>query len=385
MSSPLMPYPVTEHFTKSDRHSSFYLACGPETGPLIVFVHGWPELGHSWRRQLGCFAALGFRCVAPDMRGYGRSSIYNTHADYAVEHSVHDMLDLLVHLGRDRAVWVGHDWGSAVVWALASNHPERCQAVASLCVPYIASGFAPANLIPLVNRKTYPESAYPAGQWEYWLFYQEHFDRARAAFEANVENFVRALFRKGDPAGRGKPSFMAEVRRSNGWFGGANEAPSVPRDAGVITEQDLSIYVASFARTGFFGPDSWYMNDAANVAYAAQAKNRGKLTLPVLFLHAPYDYTCETMDSRFAEPMRRDCSNLTEAVVPSGHWMAQEQPIQVNAALAKWLATKVPDVWPASSEGSTGKRGEHVLNPRSLSQPELLRRRAAETAGLDAP
>ena len=266
--------PVTEHFTKSDRHSSFYLACGPETGPLIIFVHGWPELGHSWRHQLRSLAALGFCCVAPDMRGYGRSSIYGAYRDYAVEHGVQDMLDLLVHLGRDRAIWVGHDWGSAVVWALASNHPDRCQAVASLCVPYIANGFAPANLIPLVNRKIYPESAYPAGQWEYWLFYQEHFDRARAAFEADVDNFVRALFRKGDPAGRGKPSFMAEVRRSNGWFGGADKAPSVPRDAGVITEQDLSIYVASFARTGFFGPDSWYMNDAANVAYAAAGKEQ---------------------------------------------------------------------------------------------------------------
>ena len=148
--------------------------------------------------------------------------------------------------------------------------------------------------------------AYPAGQWEYWLFYQEHFDGARATFEANVDTFVRALFRKGDPAGQGNPSFMAEVRRDIGWFGGADEAPSVPCDADVITEQDLSVYVASFTRTGFFGPDSWYMNDAANIAYAAQAKNGGALTLPVLFLHAPYDYTCETMDFRFAEPMRRD-------------------------------------------------------------------------------
>ena len=145
--------------------------------------------------------------------------------------------------------------GAALVWGLASHHPERCQAVASLCVPYIANGFALANLIPLVNRKTYPEFAYPAGQWECWLFHQEHFDRARGVFEANVDNFVRVLFRKGDPAGRGKPSFGAGVRRSNGWFGGAGEAPSVPRDADVITEQDLSIYVASFARTGFFGPE----------------------------------------------------------------------------------------------------------------------------------
>ena len=88
-----MLFPVTEHLAKTARHASFYLACGPETGPLIVFVHGWPELSHSWRHQLRCFAAFGFRCIAPDMRGYGRSSSYRTHADYALEHSVHDMLD----------------------------------------------------------------------------------------------------------------------------------------------------------------------------------------------------------------------------------------------------------------------------------------------------
>ena len=139
----------------------------------------------------------------------------------------------------------------------------------------------------------------------------------------------------------------AEVRRDNGWFGGADKAPSIPCDPDVISEEDLSIYTAALARTGFFGPDSWYMNGAANIAYAAKAKNNGKLTVPVLFLHGAYDYTCETIDSRLAEPMRCDCADLTEVVVPSGHWMAQERPAEVNAALAKWLAVKVPDAWPA--------------------------------------
>jgi pimeloyl-ACP methyl ester carboxylesterase len=69
---------VTEQFMKTARHASFYLASGAETGPLIIFVHGWPELSHSWRHQLRCFGALGFRCVAPDMRGYGRSSSHIT-------------------------------------------------------------------------------------------------------------------------------------------------------------------------------------------------------------------------------------------------------------------------------------------------------------------
>lgn len=342
-----MLFPVTEHFTKTARHASFYLACGPENGPLIILLHGWPELSHSWRHQLRSLAALGFRCIAPDMRGYGRSSIYQSHSDYALQHSVRDMRELLSSLGRDSAIWVGHDWGSPVVWSLASHHPECCHGIANLCVPYIAGGFAPANLIPLVNREIYPETTYPAGQWEYQLFYEEHFDRARATFEANIQNTVRALFRGGDPAGKGKPARTAEVRRDNGWFGGREEAPSFPRDAAVISEEDLSIYTASLARTGFFGPHAWYMNSAANLAYATQAKNDGKLSLPVLFLHAAYDYNCETIDSRLAEPMRGDCADLDEVVVRSGHWMAQERPIEVNAAIAKWLATKLPDAWPS--------------------------------------
>jgi len=123
-------------------------------------------------------------------------------------------------------------------------------------------------------------------------------------------------------------------------------APAVPRDPAVITEEDLSIYAAALARTGFFGPDSWYMNSTANTAYAARARDAGNLTLPVLFLHGAYDYTCETIDSRLAEPMRRDCTDLTEVIVFSGHWMAQERPIEVNGALARWLAVKVPDAWP---------------------------------------
>src|SRR5690349_16817796 len=86
---------VTEHTVKTPRHTTFYLAEGPEKGTPIIFVHGWPELSISWRHQLPCFGALGFRAIAPDMRGYGRSSVYPKHEDYALEHTVKDMLELL--------------------------------------------------------------------------------------------------------------------------------------------------------------------------------------------------------------------------------------------------------------------------------------------------
>ena len=116
-------------------------------------------------------------------------------------------------------------------------------------------------------------------------------------------------------------------------------------DAGVLTEADLSCYVASLERNGFFGPDSWYMNHARNIAYARKAPDNGRLSMPVLFLHGAYDYTCETIDSRLAEPMRAHCADLTEVVVESGHWMAQENPVAVNAALARFLVAKLPAVW----------------------------------------
>jgi pimeloyl-ACP methyl ester carboxylesterase len=340
-----MIFPVTEHVAKTGRHTSFYLACGPADGVPAIFVHGWPELSLSWRNQLPVMAALGFRAIAPDMRGYGRSAIYPRHEDYALAHAVADMLELLDHLGHKKAIWVGHDWGAPVVWSLASHHPERCHGVANLCVPYIAAGFAPANFLPLLDRQTYPAAEFPVGQWDYMFFYEENFAAARAAFEADVGNTVAVLFRKGAPAGRGKPARTALVRRQGGWFGPGAPAPAVPRDADVLSEADHAAYTAALMRTGFFGPDSWYMNHARNVDFAKLAKAGGRLALPVLFLHGAHDYTCETIDSRLAEPMRRDCADLTEAVVQSGHWMAQEAPVAVNAALVRWLAAKFPSLW----------------------------------------
>jgi pimeloyl-ACP methyl ester carboxylesterase len=214
-------------------------------------------------------------------------------------------------------------------------------AVANLCVPYLPAGFAPDGIIPLVDRSIYPEAAFPAGQWDYQLFYQENFAKARAVFEADVAATVKALFRRGNPAGKGQPARTALVRRDGGWFGGASRAPDLPRDAEVLNEVDLAAYVAALKRTGFFGPNSWYMNPVRNKAYDATSADGGRLVMPVLFLHAAYDYICETIDSRLADPMRAACTDLTEVVVQSGHWMAQEAPIAVNAALARFLATSL--------------------------------------------
>jgi pimeloyl-ACP methyl ester carboxylesterase len=341
-----MSFPVLEHTARSSRHTSFYLSCGASSGTPVIFCHGWPELGISWRHQLPALAALGFRAIAPDMRGYGRSSVYGRQSDYAQEEIVADMVELLDAIGAEQAVWVGHDWGAPVVWGMAQHHPDRCHGVAALCVPYIPEGFAPETIVPLVDRKVYPQAQFPVGQWDYQYFYRESFEAAHRAFDANARAFVKLAFRSGDPAGRGQPAVTSFVRANGGWFGPGGAAPDVPRDPAVLSEEDEDRYVSALERNGFFGPDAWYMNGEANMAFAARAKASWKLEMPVLFLHGAHDYVCETLDSPLAGPMRASCANLTEAVIPSGHWMAQERPVEVNAALAKWLATQLSELWP---------------------------------------
>ena len=95
---------ISENQVTVNGHDCSYLAAGPKDGPLVVLVHGWPELSLSWRHQLPCLSALGFRAIAPDMRGYGCSSVYDRHEDYAQESIVADMIGLLGALGRERAV-----------------------------------------------------------------------------------------------------------------------------------------------------------------------------------------------------------------------------------------------------------------------------------------
>ncbi|MFT3802639.1 MAG: alpha/beta hydrolase [Burkholderiaceae bacterium] len=337
---------LTEHVCKTDRHTTHYLQGGPPDGPLLIFVHGWPELAVSWRAQLAAFAALGFRVVAPDMRGYGRSSVPERSDAYTMAEITQDMVELLAHLGRERAVWIGHDWGGPVVWSIASHHPARCAGVASLCVPYHPEGFAPSTLLPLIDRELYPADQYPAGQWDYQLYYIENLEKATRTLQADTVRTIKCLFRRGDPAGRDTQAVTAYLRKAGGWFGGAEVAPDFPRDDAVISEQDLHCYASALARNGFFGPDSWYVNPDANIAFARQAVDGGRLSMPVLFLHGSYDWICATQHTRLADPMRAACDRLTEGVIASGHWMQQEKPVEVNAHLARWLATALPDYWP---------------------------------------
>jgi len=320
------------------RHRTTYLAAGPSDGPLIFFLHGAPDHSIFFRRQLEYFADRGWRCIAPDMRGLGESSVPSSIAAYSVREIVTDMIELHDALGGRPAIWVGHDWGGAFAWSIAAQHPERCRGVVNLSTPYLARGFALSTMVSLVDRELYPEDMYPVGQWDYLLFYNENFARAVADFEADVTATFAVLLRAAPPIDLSVPALSASIRRQGGWFGDARRAPSMPRDEALMSDEDFATVVASYERTGFSSAIAMYLNDVDNLAYAAEAPNFGRVLAPSLFIHAGLDPISNAVRGRMAEPMREDVLDLTEVVIEAGHLIMLERPEETNHVIEGWLA-----------------------------------------------
>lgn len=333
-----MAHKITENVLRSSRHETFYLACGDPQNMPIILCHGWPELSFSWRKQLPFLADAGFYAVAPDMRGYGRSQSYADYESFTVANIEADMIELLDHLGAARAIFVGHDWGTPIVWSVAQHNPERVEGVVGICVPYLPNGFTVSELVATVEREVYPEDRFPFGPWDYWMFHRNFPEDCRKGLEANVTNTFRALFRAGNPASVGKPSMLSMLQAMGGWFGpNGAAAPDMLLDETVLTPDELAIYIEAFQTTGFAGPNAWYHNDAANTDHAQQAASK-TLEMPILFVHAAYDPICTTLTGTISNSMRSHCRLLSEATIQCGHWVAQEKPDILNAELGKWLS-----------------------------------------------
>jgi len=324
----------------SPRHTTRSWDAGPSDGPLMIFVHGWPEIGLMWRAQMEAFASEGWRCVAPDMRGYGGSSRPIAPDAYALQEIVGDMVELHDHLGGRPAIWVGHDLGSPVVGALAAHHSKRSRGVVFASVPYFPEAFALSSFLPLVDRKLYPTDQYPDGQWDYYRFYLAHFEQTVGEFDADIAASLAAIYRSGDSASVGKVSRTATVTRNGGWFGSAHRAPEVAPDPALWPAADFDTLVEAFRVTGFRPGTSWYLNDTANLAYAEAAPDGGRLRQPVLFLNGDLDGLCDIRHNRVGDPMRHACEDLSVTSLTAGHWLTLERKIESIQAIRSWLRTK---------------------------------------------
>src|SRR4051812_34886603 len=183
------------------RQTTHYFESGPADGPLMIFLHGWPTISLMWRAQMDAFAADGWHCVAPDLRGFGGSAAPAANDAYTIREIVADMTELHDHLGGKPAIWAGHDWGVVVVAQLAAHAPERSRGVVLTSLAYQPDGHALRTLVPLVDRTIYPANQYPDGQWDYYRYYTTHFEEAVADLDADKAASLASIFQPGDPAG----------------------------------------------------------------------------------------------------------------------------------------------------------------------------------------
>jgi pimeloyl-ACP methyl ester carboxylesterase len=330
----------TSRTLRTPRHTTRYLESGPAEGPLMLFLHGWPELALVWRAQMEAFAAAGWRCVAPDMRGYGGSTIPADPAAYAHAPVVADMAELHDHLGGAPALWVGHDWGSVLVGALAAHAARRVRGAVLVSVPYFPGANALPTLVPLVDRTIYPADAYPDGQWDYYRWYTTQFETAVADLDADPRAALASIYRRGDPAALGTPAANATVTARGGRFGAAHRAPPTEPDPALWPAADFEALVRSFARHGFRGPCSWYLNDAANMAFMRRAPEGGRLSMPVLFVNGDWDQMNSIVGNEYGAPMRAACADLTVTRLAGAHWLPLERKAELTAAIGAWLAAK---------------------------------------------
>jgi pimeloyl-ACP methyl ester carboxylesterase len=338
--APAPAQPLASRTFSTPRHRTRYLESGPSNGPLMIFLHGWPELSLIWRAQMQAFAADGWRCIAPDMRGYGGSSAPQDSRAYTQEEVVADMAELHDHLGGKPAVWVGHDWGSVVAGSLVAHAPERSRGVVLVSVPYFPEANALPTLVPLVDRSLYPIAEYPDGQWDYYRYYNTHFDAAVADLDADKASSLASIFRSGDPGSLGKPASNALVTRKGGRFGAAHRAPPTTPDPALWPAKDFEALVQSFEVHGFRPPCAWYLNDDANIAYARRAPHGGRLSCPVLFVNGDYDQMNSINGNRLGEPMRASCADLTVKHLRGAHWLPLECKAALVDAIRDWLLAK---------------------------------------------
>jgi pimeloyl-ACP methyl ester carboxylesterase len=315
----------TERMLSANGQEFFIREAG--TGPLVLLCHGWPELSYSWRHQIPALAAAGYRVVAPDMRGFGRTSAPIDVSAYSIFDTVADMVALVAALGEKQAAIVGHDWGAPVAWHAAMFRPDLFAAVAGLSVPP-----------PFRGRGRPLETLAANGIRDfYWQYFQKP-GVAEAEFERDIDFTMRTVVSRGFSA-----DSSLHVDPTHGFLGD----PAISRPLPPwIAERDIVEFVAGYRQSGFRGGLNWYRNLDRNWDLTAPWQD-ARIFQPSLFVAGSEDSVLTgVMGKTRVSEMERVLPNLTAKVIieGAGHWIQQERPEEVNAALRTFLEA----VWPVA-------------------------------------
>jgi pimeloyl-ACP methyl ester carboxylesterase len=290
-------------------------------GPLVVLCHGWPELSYSWRHQIPALAAAGFHIVAPDMRGFGRTTAPADIDAYSIFDLVGDIVALVAALGAQQAVIVGHDWGAPVAWHAAMFRPDVFKAVAGLSVPPPFRGRGR----PL---DTLRESGITNFYWQYF--------QAPGVAERELERDAGLTMRTVLGRGFSDPSASLFIEEGKGFLGHPRADLPLPD---WLSEADLAYFTKAYKASGFRGGLNWYRNIDRNWELTAPWQG-AQIHQPSLFIAGSKDSVITGLigAKRVAE-MERVLPNLRQKLIieGAGHWIQQERADEVNAALIGFL------------------------------------------------
>lgn len=263
---------------------------GPEDGPLVLLLHGFPEFSYGWRKQIGPLAAAGFRVLVPDQRGHGLSDKPRGLPAYNLDVLARDVIGLIDATGRDRAHIVGHDWGGAVGWWLGMKHAERLDRMALLNIPH-----------PLVMQREIRKNPRQRKKSSYFFFFQLPWLPELALRRKSHAYLVEALLRTSRP--------------------------------GTFTYDDLAVYRAAWARPrALTCMLNWYR---AALQTRPNLPASPRITVPMLLIWGKKD---RALLSEMAQPSIDLCDQgrlvfLDEA----SHWVQHEEPEAVNRLLVEHL------------------------------------------------
>ena len=291
-------------------------------GPTVILLHGFPELAYSWRHQLPVLAAAGYRAIAPDQRGYGRTDCPPHLDDYRIQTLVSDIKGLLDSLNLERATFVGHDWGALLLWHMSLVCPELIESQVILNIPFYAR--PPVDPIKLMRKKL--------GNDFYIVNFQDS-DEADRAFAADPAHFFTMMMRKGQitreqydrlPPGRKIVNLLAVMARE--------------KSAGqpLLNDEELGYFANAYAHSGFTGPINWYRHWSGN--WASLEGVEQTVRVPTLFIGAENDVM---IAPEHIEAMQRHVTDLEVHMIANcGHWTQQEKPGEVNELILEWLGMR---------------------------------------------
>jgi pimeloyl-ACP methyl ester carboxylesterase len=288
-------------------------------GPPVILLHGFPELAFSWRHQLPALADAGFRAIAPDQRGYGRTTAPPNVADYRASELIADIHGLLDALELESAVFVGHDWGALLLWQMAMLAPQRIDKLVILNIPLYPR--FPVDPIGLMRERF--------GDDFYIVNFQDS-DEADRVFTADTRHFINRLMRKNQVTREEFEKLPLEYRIVS--LLKIVRDPNASGDA-LLSDSELDYYADAFARSGLSGPINWYRNWTHNWEQLQGVSQQ--VNIPTLFIGAVNDVL---IDPQYIEGMKALVNDLAVHLLDDcGHWTQQEKPDEVNRLMIEWL------------------------------------------------